>query len=42
MAQRVPFIVVELGRDADPFISISTQLWRRRSGGAFPNARRPL
>jgi hypothetical protein len=34
MAQRVPFIVAELGADADPFmlhIYASTQHWPRRS-----------
>jgi hypothetical protein len=33
MAQRVPFIVAELGRDADPFMCISTLPWLRKSGG---------
>ena len=39
MAQRVPFVVAELGRDADPFMlhlyacCTSTRRWRRRSGG---------
>jgi DNA invertase Pin-like site-specific DNA recombinase len=33
MAQRVPFIVAELGRKPTPSCSTSTQLWPRRSGG---------
>jgi hypothetical protein len=30
---RVPFIVTEPGRDADPCMLHSTPLWLRRSGG---------
>jgi DNA invertase Pin-like site-specific DNA recombinase len=34
MAQRVPFIVAELGRDADPFTCCtSMRPWPRRNGG---------
>jgi DNA invertase Pin-like site-specific DNA recombinase len=33
MAQRVPFIVAELGADADPSCCTSTLLWPRRSAG---------
>jgi DNA invertase Pin-like site-specific DNA recombinase len=33
MAQRVPFIVAELGRDADPFMLHLYAAWPRRSGG---------
>jgi hypothetical protein len=33
MAQRVPFIVAELGRDADPFHAAPTPRWLKRSGG---------
>jgi DNA invertase Pin-like site-specific DNA recombinase len=33
MAQRVPFIVAELGRDADPFMLHPTPPWPRRNGG---------
>ena len=31
MAQRVPFIVAELGADADPFMLISTPPWPKKS-----------
>ena len=31
MAQRIPFIVAELGRDADPSCCISTQLWPKKN-----------
>ena len=33
MAQRVPLIVAELGRDADPFCSISTPPLAKRNAG---------
>ena len=33
MAQRVPFIVTELGRDATRSCSTSTRLWPKRNGG---------
>ena len=33
MAQRVPFIVAELGPDADPFMLHLYAAWRRRNGG---------
>ena len=33
MANRVPFIVAELGADADPSCCTSMQRWRRKSGG---------
>lgn len=33
MAQRVPFMVAELGRDADPLCCTFTPPWPRRSGG---------
>jgi DNA invertase Pin-like site-specific DNA recombinase len=33
MAQRVPFIIAELGRDADPFmLHLSTRPWPRKNG----------
>jgi len=38
MAQRVPFIVADLGRDADPFmLHLYMQRWPRRSGGSYRN-----
>jgi hypothetical protein len=33
MKHRVPLIVTELGADTDPFCSIFTPPWRRRSAG---------
>ena len=33
MAQCVPFIVAELGRDADPFMLHLTRHWPRRNAG---------
>jgi hypothetical protein len=35
MAQRVPFIVADLGADADPFMCIFTPRWPRRSAASF-------
>jgi DNA invertase Pin-like site-specific DNA recombinase len=39
MAQRVPFIVTELGRDADPYMLM--QPWRKRSGGSSRSEQPP-
>src|SRR3954463_15570132 len=33
MAQRVPFMVAELGRDADPFMCTCTRPWPRKNAG---------
>ena len=35
MAQRVPFIVAELGADADPFMLHIYAAWRDRAGADF-------
>src|SRR3954468_21995930 len=42
MAQRVPFMVAELGRDADPpSCCTSMRLWLRRNAISFPSGPRP-
>ena len=41
MVQRVPFIVAELGADADPFMLHLYAHWPRRRGVSSRNAPRP-